>query len=270
MYMNRKHYCSTCNIGFDSITHYERHCETQKHKNMSQSPKNNTTLQYMNEHENLKQENVELKHKIDILKSKIEVMESWIDKFTSRLVINETRQIPNEPIEGEDINLILESISSNFSNEQEFEMLIKDYELESIIMLDYKTFELNPMYRLFCECVINNDQISDIITNFICDYIDEKSIRVRKRRENKFCFIENNEWISSDKSHEYIDNLIPKIREQMKMCKELWKSAFEHANEELQESVQNKSIINGIVTQIDNDEIITKISHKYPETLKSS
>ena len=53
MYMNKKHYCSTCNIGFDSLTHYQRHCETQKHKNMSQSPKNNTTLQYMNEHENL-------------------------------------------------------------------------------------------------------------------------------------------------------------------------------------------------------------------------
>jgi len=263
MYSNMKHYCPTCNIGFNSLTHYQRHCETQKHKKLSEYKNNNPDLQYMSETDLLKKENIELK-------AKLEVMEMCYKELTSRLVINETRQIPNEPIEGEDINLILESISSNFSNEQEFEMLIKDYDLEPIIMLDYKTFEFNRMYRLFCECVINNDQISDIITNFICDYINEKSIRVRKRRENKFCFIEYNEWISSDKSHEYIDNLIPKIRKQMRMCKELWKSAFEHANEELQESVQNKSIINGIVTQIDNDEIITKIAHKYPETLKSS
>ena len=47
MYSNMKHYCPTCNIGFNSLTHYQRHCETQKHKKLSEYKNNNTDLQYV-------------------------------------------------------------------------------------------------------------------------------------------------------------------------------------------------------------------------------
>ena len=60
MYMNKKYYCSLCNIGFDGKTHYDRHCETDKHKKMCKSPENNSTIKYMNEHENLKEQNIQL------------------------------------------------------------------------------------------------------------------------------------------------------------------------------------------------------------------
>ena len=45
MYMNKKYFCSTCNIGFDGKTHYDRHVETDKHIKLSQSTENNTTLE---------------------------------------------------------------------------------------------------------------------------------------------------------------------------------------------------------------------------------
>ncbi len=70
--MNKKYYCSLCDIGFDGKTHYDRHCETDKHKNKYKSPENNSTLQYMNEHENLKERIIELeKMKIELEKINI-------------------------------------------------------------------------------------------------------------------------------------------------------------------------------------------------------
>ena len=203
--MNKKYFCSTCNIGFDGKTHYDRHNETDKHKNMSQSPENNSTIQYMNEHEHLKQQVIDLKKQLYAYELKIDVMERWYKQLTNKLnpVVLQTtsNRIFYDCVEP--INKIIRDTCFDKIFEQN-----KD-NAEFLTKPNDEHFALSDLYwGLF-----NQKDTQKVYVDFIKQYISLDDFKISSRNHpHRFYFQKNDtEFYTEVESNDMFEQLIASI-----------------------------------------------------------
>ena len=208
MYINKKYFCSTCNIGFDGKTHYDRHLETDKHKKMSQSTENNSTLQYMNEHDNLKQQNIEFKYQVDILKAELNAYKECY-KLLYKLGITKEQSESNKNYHKciEPINKMIKETNLDKVFEQ-----VKD--LEDVGDLDDTDF---PFSELYWSLMNNEKEMEQIYLEFIKQYITLDDFKIDGRNHpNRFYFQKNDkEYYTEIESNNMFEELIASINATM-------------------------------------------------------
>lgn len=203
--MNKKYFCSTCNIGFDGKTHYDRHIETDKHIKLSQCTENNTTLEYMNEHENLKKRIIELEKQLYAYELKMDVMERWHKQLTNKLqpVVLQHESNKNYHKCIEPINKMLKETNIDKVFQQ-----IKD--IEHVDDLDNTDF---PFSELYWSLMNNEKTIEQEYVNFIKQYITIDDFKIDGRNHpNRFYFFKNEtEFYTEVESNQMFEQLISSI-----------------------------------------------------------
>lgn len=203
--MNKKYYCSTCNIGFDCKTHYDRHNETSKHKKMSQSPENNSTLQYMNEHDNLKERIIELEKQLYAYELKMDVMERWHKQLTNKL-----NPVVLQPEFNKNYHKCIEPINQMIKETNIDKVLQKINDIEHVEDLDDTDF---PFSELYWSLMNNEKTIEQEYVNFIQQYITIDDFKIDGRNHpNRFYFFKNDkEFYTEVESNQMFEQLIASI-----------------------------------------------------------
>lgn len=205
MYTNKKYFCSKCNIGFDGKTHYDRHCETDKHIKMSKSAENNTTLEYMNEHENMKQRIIELEKQLYAYELKMDLMERWHKQLTNKLqpvfIQNESKKNYHNCIEP--INKMIKETNIG-------KVFQKNKDIEHIDELDDSEF---PFSEFYWSLMNNEKTIEQVYVDFIKQYITLDDFKIDGRNHpHRFYFFKNdNEYFTEVESNEMFQQLIASI-----------------------------------------------------------
>jgi len=204
MYMNKKYYCSSCNYGHDNKTLFERHCETDKHKKMCESSENNTTIKYMNEHENLKEQNIQLKHQIDVLKAELDAYKECYKLLYKLGIAKEQTESKNNYHKCiEPINQMIKETNIDKVFEQ-----VKN--IEHFDELDDTGF---PFSELYWSLMNNEREMEQIYLEFIKQYITLDDFKIDSRNHpNRFYFLKNdNECYTEVESNDMFEELIASI-----------------------------------------------------------
>jgi len=203
--MNKKYYCSTCNIGFDGKTHYDRHLETDKHKKMSQSTENNSTLQYMNEHENLKERIIELEKQLYAYELKIDVMERWHKQLTNKL-----QPVVIHPESNKNYHKCIEPIKQMIKETNIDKVFQQVKNINNFDELDDTGF---PFSELYWTLMSDEKMMETVYVNFIKQYITLDDFKVDGRNHpNRFYFIKNDkEYYTEVESNNMFEELIASI-----------------------------------------------------------
>ena len=203
--MNKKYFCSTCNIGFDGKTHYDRHIETDKHIKLSQSTENNTTLEYINEHENLKQRIIELEKQLYAYELKIDVMERWYKQLTNKL-----QPVVLQPESNKNYHKCIEPINKMIKETNIDKVFEQVKDLEHVEDLDDTDF---PFSELYWSLMNNEKTIEQEYVNFIKEYITIDDFKIDGRNHpNRFYFFKNDkESYTEVESNQMFEQLIASI-----------------------------------------------------------
>lgn len=204
--MNKKYYCSTCNYGHDNKTLFERHCETDKHKKLCESSENNTTLQYMKEHENLKEQNIQLKHQIDVLKAELDAYKECYKLLVNKPSVEKSKDDKQSRNYTECIEPINQMIKET-NIDQVFE---KNKDIEDMDDFDDSDF---PFSEFYWSLMNNEKETEQIYLKFIKQYITLDDFKIDGRNHpNRFYFQKNEEEMHTEvESKNMFEELIASI-----------------------------------------------------------
>ena len=202
--MNKKYYCSTCNYGHDNKTLFDRHLETDKHNKLSQSTENNSTLKYMNEHENLKQQNIELKHQVDILKAQLDAYKECY-KLLYKFGITKEQSESNK-----NYHKCIEPIKKMIKETNIDKVFQQVKDIEDIDDLDDTGF---PFSKLYWSLMNNEKEMEQIYLDFIKQYITLDDFKIDGRNHpNRFYFFKNDiDCYTEVESNDMFEELIASI-----------------------------------------------------------